>query len=127
MAAIILRPVFLSIILILCAFPAFSQETKSKDSCKYFVVLYTIGEHWDTAKQAHEQLYFKEHSLRLSELRKSKQISIGGRYSDTGMIILKAKDEEEAKTIITIDEAIQNKIFKTEIFPFDAFYKGCME
>lgn len=122
-----LKLIFLTIISTLFTERAFSQETKTKDSAEYFVVLYTIGENWDTTKQANQQLYFKEHSLHLSELRKGKQISIGGRYSDTGMIILKAKNEEEAKTTITKDVAIQNKIFKAEIFPFAPFYKGCIE
>lgn len=122
-----LKLIFLTIISSLFTVSAFSQETTSEDSNKYFVVLYTIGENWDTTKQTHEQLYFKEHSLHLSELRKRKQINIGGRYSDKGMIILKAKDEKEVNTIITKDVAIQNKIFKAEIFLFDPFYKGCIE
>lgn len=122
-----LKLIFLTIISTLFTECAFSQETKSKDSSEYFVVLYTIGENWDTTKQTNEQFYFKEHSLHLSELRKSKKINIGGRYSDTGIIILKTKNEEEAKTIITKDLVIQNKIFKAEIFPFDPFYKGCIE
>lgn len=122
-----MKIILLTLFVTLFAVSVFSQETTSKDSSEYFVVLYTIGENWDTTKQAHEQNYFKEHSLHLSELRKSKKISIGGRYSDTGMIILKAKDQKEAETIITKDTAIQNKIFTTKIFPFNSFYKGCIE
>lgn len=127
MTTINLKLIFLAITSTIFTISAFSQETTGKDSYEYFVVLYTLGENWDTTKQAHEQLYFEEHSLYLSELRKSKKISIGGRYSDTGMIVLKAKDENEAKTIITKDTAIQNKMLKTEIFPFAPFYKGCIE
>jgi len=77
-----LKLIFLAIISGLFTVSAFSQETTNEDGNKYFVALYTIGGNWDTTKQTHEQLYFKEHSLHLSELRKSKQISIGGRYSD---------------------------------------------
>jgi|GEM_PF-992097 len=127
MATINLKPVFLTIISILFALSVFSQDTTDKESSEYFVVLYTIGANWDTTKPAHEQLYFKEHSLHLSALRKSKKIDIGGRYSDKGMIILKVRDENEAKTLITKDKAVQNEIFKTEIFPFSPFYKGCIE
>jgi len=104
----------------------FSQDT-TKTDYEYFIVLYTVGENWDTTKQAYEQPYFKEHSTHLSELRKAKKIEIGGRYSDSGMILLKAKDETEAKTIIFNDTAIKNKTFKAEIFAFDTFYKGCVE
>lgn len=127
MAAKNLKIIFLTIISTLFSISAFSQETKNEDNNKSFVVLYTIGENWDTTKPANEQLYFKEHSLHLSELRKNKKISIGGHYSDMGMIIIKAKDENEAKTLIIEDKAIQNKIFKAEIFLFNPFYKGCVE
>lgn len=122
-----MKTIFLTLISTLFTVSVFSQGTTNKDSCEYFVVLYTIGENWDTTRQAHEQPYFKEHSLHLSALRKSKKISIGGRYSDTGMIILNAKDENEAKTLITKDAAVQNKIFKAEIFLFNPFYNGCIE
>lgn len=122
-----MKTIFLTLFVTLFATLVFSQETTSKDNYEYFMVLYTLGENWDTTKQTHEQLFFKEHSLHLSELRKSEKITIGGRYSDKGMIILKAKDENEAKTAITKDIAIQNKIFKVEIFPFDPFYNGCVE
>ena len=106
---------------------SFSQDIDNKDGHEYFIVLYTIGENWDTTKKTHEQLYFKEHSTHLSELRKNGIITIGGRYSDTGMIILLAKDETEAKNLITEDDAIQNKIFAARVFPFNPFYKGCIE
>jgi hypothetical protein len=103
------------------------QNTQNKDGNKYFVVLYTIGENWDTTKQTHEQLYFKKHSSHLVELRKNEIITIGGRYSDTGLIIIRATNEKEAHHLITKDVAIQNKLFKAEIFPFNPFYKGCIE
>lgn len=122
-----MKTIFFTIISFFFASTVFSQDNISKDSYEYFIVLYTIGEKWDTTKLAHEQFYFKEHSSHLSELRKSKKISIGGRYSNTGMIILKAKDQADAKTLILKDASIQNKIFKAEIFPFNTFYNGCVE
>lgn len=118
-----------AILLAFVIFPgiSFSQDKYLKDENQYFIVLYTIGERWDTTKQTHEQSYFKEHSTHLSELRKNKTITIGGRYSDTGMIIIQAKDEQEAHNLIAKDYAIENKIFHAEIFPFSPFYKGCIE
>jgi hypothetical protein len=106
---------------------AWAQEDKSPKNYEYFIVLYTTGENWDKTKPAHEQLYFKEHSSHLSEMRKAKIVDIGGRYSDTGMILLKAKNETEAQFLIINDSSVQNKIFKADIFPFDMFYKGCVE
>jgi uncharacterized protein YxeA len=122
-----MKTILLIILSTLFTAAVFSQDTIRIDSDAYYIVLYTIGEKWDTTKQAHEQLYFKEHSSHLTELRKSKKITLGGRYSDTGMIMLKAKDKTEAETLITKDASIQNKIFKAEIFPFDPFYSGCVE
>lgn len=106
---------------------SFSQDTMSSSKYEYFMVLYTLGENWDTTKQVQEQLYCKAHSSHLAELRKTEKISIGGRYSDTAMLILKATDEEETQHLVRRDSAIQNKIFKVDVFSFDSFYSGCIE
>ncbi|GHN02094.1 hypothetical protein WSM22_35830 [Cytophagales bacterium WSM2-2] len=60
-------------------------------------------------------------------MRKAKKISIGARYSDKGMLVLNAQNEAEVKSLILKDIAVQNKLFKVEIFPFNTFYKGCIE
>jgi uncharacterized protein YciI len=122
-----MRTAFLSLILLTFATMTFAQQTTDKKNSEYFVVLYTTGENWDTTKQVYEQPYFNEHSAHLSELRKTKKISIGGRYSDTGILILEAKDETEAQSLITKDPAIQHRLFKVKIFPIDLFYPGCVE
>lgn len=112
--------------LILCApFLIFSQEDESVKP--NFIALYTLGESWDMEKQPSEQLYFKEHSGFLSKLRKEKHIVLGARYSDTGMLILKADNLEAAKTILNQDIALQKKLFNVAVYPFNAFYKGCIE
>ncbi|MGE0567011.1 MAG: hypothetical protein AB7O73_03600 [Bacteroidia bacterium] len=106
---------------------SFSQDTTDTDNYQYFVVQYTLGENWDTTKQTHEQRFFNDHSTHLSELRKSGKISLGGFYGETGMIIIKVKNEKEAQEIISKDPSVQNKIFNTKIFLFDPFYSGCIE
>ncbi len=105
---------------------AISQETAPGSGLKYFIVLYTTGTGWDKSKPAAEQEYFRDHSAYLAELRKSDQIHLGGRYSDTGMILLRAVDEEDAKNIVNKDIAIRNNLFKAEVYAFSAFYKGCI-
>ncbi len=117
-------------VLILCftigvPFVVFSQE--HQDIQPHFIALYTLGESWDMEKQPGEQAYFKEHSGFLSNLRKEKQIILGARYSDTGIIILKADDLEAAKAMLHQDIALQKKLFNVEVYPFNAFYKGCIE
>ena|SRR5687767_10777295 len=105
--------------------PSFAQ-TNNQDSIKYFVVLYTVGEAWDTTKQFYEQKHFDDHSNFLSKLRKEKLIPMGARYSDTGMIILKAKTEKEAWQIMEGDNSVKNKLFKFELYEMDVFYEGCI-
>ncbi|MEM8998763.1 MAG: DUF5694 domain-containing protein [Bacteroidota bacterium] len=90
----------------------------------YFVALYTLGERWDTSKPPSKQVYFGAHSAFLSKLRSEKQIIVGARYSDTGMIILKSESLEKAKETLHADLAIKNKLFQIEIHPFNAFYGG---
>lgn len=122
-----MRGLLLFICLNLIAVVSFSQDSTDQNTDRYFIILYSIGENWDTTKQAHEQLYFSEHSAHLSGLRKSGEITIGARFSEKGMIILSAKNEAEAKILTTKDPAIQNKVFKAEIHPFHPFYSGCLE
>lgn len=104
-----------------------AQDCPNIKASQYFIVLYTTGDSWDTTKQTSEQTYFKEHSAHLAQLRKEKRIDIGGRYSDTGMLLLKASTLAEAEELITKDVAIKNKLYKAAIFPFSPFYKGCVE
>ncbi|UII77889.1 hypothetical protein LV716_08990 [Flagellimonas sp. HMM57] len=115
--------------LIFIAFCCLSTWIHAQDTAteKHFIALYTVGEGWDMEKQPAEQPYFKEHSAFLSQLRKEKNIVIGARYSDTGMLVLKAKDLETVKKLLNQDIAIQNKLFNLIIHPFTPFYKGCVE
>ena len=122
-----MKKLLFTVALLVPASATFSQDNKALDSSAYFIVLYTVGESWDTTKQFHEQAYFNEHSSYLGTLRKTKKIVIGARYSDTGMIVIKAKDETEANRLITEDIAIQHKLFNADIYPFGPFYSGCIE
>lgn len=122
-----MKTILLTMLLTVIAATGFAQDSTTKKAPQYFIVLYTTGESWDNSKQAYEQTYFKEHSAHLAQLRKEKRIDIGGRYSDTGMLLLKASNQAEAEELINKDVAMQNKLFKAAIFPFSPFYKGCVE
>ncbi|MCE3225555.1 MAG: hypothetical protein K0S32_106 [Bacteroidetes bacterium] len=113
------------ITLFLISINSFAQNKTTSNN--YYVVLYTIGETWDTTKHYHEQKYFNEHSAHMSSLRKNKTITIGARYGNTGMIVIEAKDESAAKALVNKDIAIQNKLFKAEVFLFEPFYGGCVK
>ncbi len=118
--------VFIGIIVFCCGHKL-SAQTNTKDTLsKYFVVLYTHGEAWDTTKQFYDQKYFDEHSKFLSSLRKDKVIVTGGRYADTGMIIIQSKDEITAHLLMEGDISVKNKLFRFELFELDVFYGGCL-
>lgn len=87
-----------------------------------FVVLFTTGPSWDTSKPPAEQTGFKEHSANLRRLRDSGQITLGARYADKGMIILKANDETAARAEFANDPTIAANVFKLEVFPMRFFY-----
>lgn len=106
---------------------SYAQERKQLSEPQYIIVQYTTGEAWNHKKPAHEQAFFREHSQHLSELRKKQIILIGGRFSDTGMLILKADHVTTAAELINADAAIIHKTFKAEIAPFDPFYGGCVQ
>ncbi|WP_431124953.1 hypothetical protein [Flagellimonas flava] len=124
---VIKTPKTLILWLFLWVLPFHSFSQSEEKTASYFVALYTLGENWDTEKQPHEQEYFKEHSSFLAQLRKEKKISLGARYSDTGMLIILGKDLQEVTGMLHKDLAIQHKLFKLEIHPFTPFYKGCIE
>ena len=97
------------------------------DSDSLYIVVYTPGSSWDFKKQPQEQAYFSNHSKMLSTLRKEGRIKIGGRYSDKGVILLLSNSLQDARSIVFSDSAVINKLFTAELFPFSAFYKGCIE
>ncbi len=117
----------LSLFLFLFSIVISAQDPAAKKEEAHFIVLYTTGKIWDKEKSANEQNYFTEHSAYLSQLRKSNKIKLCGRYSDTGMILIVAKDQVEADDLVSKDPAIINGLFNAQVFPFSAFYGGCVK
>ena len=96
--------------------------TPTAASAADFVVLFTTGPAWDASKSPAEQPGFKEHSANLRRLREAGQITLGARYADKGMIILKAQDEAAARAEFANDPTIGANVFKLEVFPMRFFY-----
>ena len=94
---------------------------------KTFIAIFSLGPAWNKDKPAHEQAHFKEHSANLKRLRQEKKLLVGARYSDKGMIIIEAANEEEARAQVENDPMVVNGLFHLELYPFNAFYKGCIE
>lgn len=91
-----------------------------------FAVELTIGPEWDASKPAQEQLHFREHSAHLKRLRDAGSLLVGARYSDKGWLVLAARDEQHARSMIEEDPSIQAKVFKYELHPFAVFYAGAV-
>lgn len=92
-----------------------------------YIVTYTTGSTWDNAKNAGEQIHFKEHSMNLSSWRKSGIIKFGARYADKGIIVITAATMQEAASLITSDPAVRNKLFSADIQKLNVFYDGCID
>jgi len=114
-------------LILLLLFPFLISAQDNAENKSQFVALYTVGNLWDKDKEPQNQPYFKEHSVFLSKLRKEETITLGARFSDTGMIVLKATDLQSAKALLHQDVAIQNGLFTVEVHPFLPFYRGCLE
>lgn len=104
---------------------AASAQDVAKDSL--YIVTYTTGPSWDAAKAPGEQQFFKEHSQHLSGLRKDGVITMGARYADKGIIVIKARSFTHANEIIGSDQAIGHQLFNTDIQKLSVFYPGCVE
>nr|WP_299343443.1 hypothetical protein [Allomuricauda sp.] len=114
--------------ILLFLFPLFvAAQEESKASQELFVALYTTGSSWDKEKSPGQQSYFKEHSAFLSGLRKDSVIVLGARYSDTGMLVLKAQSLQAATDLLQSDIAVKEKLFNVEVHTFNPFYKGCLD
>lgn len=99
-----------------------SVNAKEPDITKLFIVHFEVGPNWDKSLQPQEQTKFKEHSQNLNRLRKEKIITFGARYSDLGVIVIKANSLSIANSIIAIDPGVQSGIFNFRIEQLNIFY-----
>jgi len=99
-----------------------SVSAKDTEATKLFIVHFEKGASWDESLQPQMQTKFREHSLNLNLLRKEKVIVFGARYSDLGVIIIKAKSLSMAKSIIVIDPGVKSGIFNFRIEKLNIFY-----
>ena len=99
-----------------------SVSAKEADATKLFIVHFEVGASWDKSIAPQEQTNFKEHSANLNRLRQDKVISFGARYGDLGVIVMKAKSLDDAKTEIAKDPGVQAGIFNFRIEKLNVFY-----
>lgn len=103
-----------------------SDTTEASSNPLLFVVQYTTGTMWDQSKSPNEQTFLKEHSALMQELRKEGTTLVGGRYSDKGLLIMKADSDSALTKRLTNDPSVKHGTMKVEIFPLSVFYDGCV-
>lgn len=108
-------------------FASMTHLVYSQSADSLYAVTYTVGPLWDVNNSPNEQPYFKEHSARLSQLRKDGVIKVGARFGVKGMIVITASSLNAAKEIIFSDTAVINKLFVAEVEKMNIFYDGCIE
>jgi hypothetical protein len=119
--------ILLSVLLLITLSPAQTLTQQPAAEKQYFIAIFSRGPPWDNAKEATEQIGFKEHSENIRRLRTEKRIAIGGRYGDKGMVIVEAKDEADARSLFATDMMVAKKTFDLELHQFRPFYKGTIE
>lgn len=108
--------------------PVESTSAKSSESTetRLYIVQFSVGPSWIAEKPPHEQTSFGEHGRNLKRLRDAGTIVLGARYSDKGMIVLRAESEERARTEMSADPGVRAGIFTFELFALRPFYDGCI-
>jgi len=60
----------------------------------------------------------------LKKLRDGGVISMGARYADKGLLVVRAKDEAEARALLAADPSMQNETFKFALHEMRVVYAG---
>ena len=107
--------------------PGFAAAQDAPPADSLFIVTYTTGPAWNTAKPPNEQAYFKEHSANLSAWRKAGIIRFGARFADKGIIFLTERSLQAARERIAGDQGVAGGLFVADVQPLSPFYYGCIE
>ena len=94
---------------------------------RLFAVVVRTGPAWDPAKPPGEQRLFKEHSQNIGRLKAEGRLAVGGRFSDMGLLLVKASSREDAQALMDQDPSLAAGTFKIEIHPWSTFAAGCVE
>ena len=100
--------------------------TSPPNEAPLFAVEITVGAKWDSSKPAHEQQFFREHTSNLKRLRDSGALIVGARYSDKGLVVLTAQDEEQARAMMDEDPSMKAQVFRYQVHPMSVFYGGVL-
>ncbi|WP_299077408.1 YciI family protein [uncultured Paraglaciecola sp.] len=113
------KKAFLILFVMLFSISGMTEET---ENTKFFIVHFEVGDNWDKSLPPQQQPKFREHSQNLNRLRKEKVIVFGARYTDLGVIIVKADSLTKAEAMISVDPGVQSGIFIYKIEKLNIFY-----
>jgi uncharacterized protein YciI len=105
---------------------ASDQEQQAPDR-KTFAVVFRTGPAWDSSKPPPRQKHFQAHSANIAALKTEGRLLLGGRFSDLGLILVRAADEAEARALVTRDPAVAEGTFTAEVHEWRTFAAGCLE
>jgi len=117
----------LSLLALACAFadPQATPPPKAPVN-DVFAIVFRTGPAWDKSKPPNEQPFFADHSKNLRDLKAQGRILVGGRFSDQGLVLVRAASALEARELVERDPSVKNGTFQAEVHPFYPFMPGCV-
>jgi uncharacterized protein YciI len=106
---------------------ASAQEPSPAPPARVFAVVFRTGPAWEAARPPAEQVGFKDHSANIARLKAEGRLLIGGRFSDAGLLLVRAASREEAQSLLDRDPTVASGVFKAEVHPWSTFAAGCLE
>lgn len=91
---------------------------------KLFAVTFTVGPAWDASKPFAAQAHSREHSANLMRLRAEGLALLGGRYSDKGLLIVRAASETAVRAELAKDPSIAAGTFQATVEEYRPFFHG---
>ncbi|NOT09761.1 MAG: hypothetical protein HOP28_16330 [Gemmatimonadales bacterium] len=110
----------------LAARPAAQGAPSQAPADSLYVLSLTTGPAWDQSKPPNQQRYFREHSQNLGRLRQEGRLLIGGRFGGTGLLLLRAHSEEEARTMFASDSTIVSGVFAAKFEVWRTIFTGAV-
>lgn len=92
---------------------------------RFFVLLMSPGEKWERDKPMSQQ-NLEEHRTYYQKLLEKDLVVIGGGFleEEGGLSILKVKNKAEADSLVRNDPAVISGVFKIQVKPVFAVFKG---
>src|SRR5688572_13125398 len=104
-----------------------SQEAAPPPTAKLYAVAVRTGASWDQSKPPASQAHFKEHSANIRRLGTEGKLALGGRFGDTGLLLVRAESETAARALFDADPSIAAGTFRVDVHEWRTFAPGCVE